>query len=143
MMISYNIWFLVINFINKTARELNLSNIQAVTSRAEDYAKENRENFDVAISRAVARLNVLNELCLPLFKKDGVFIAMKASKGDEEYLEAKNGIEILGAKLERKLKIELSFREASIEREIFIFKKIKATPTQYPRNYSQISKKPL
>lgn len=132
-----------INFINKTARELNLSNIQAVTSRAENYAKENRENFDVAISRAVARLNVLNELCLPLVKKDGVFIAMKASKGDEEYLEAKNGIEILGAKLERKLKIELSFREASIEREIFIFKKIKATPTQYPRNYSQISKKPL
>lgn len=132
-----------INFINETARELNLSNIQAVTSRAENYAKENRENFDVAISRAVARLNVLNELCLPLVKKDGVFIAMKASKGDEEYLEAKNGIEILGAKLDGNFKIELSFREASIEREIFIFKKIKATPTQYPRNYSQISKKPL
>ena len=68
---------------------------------------------------------------------------MKASKGDEEYFEAKKGIETLGAKLDKKLKIDLSFRGSSIEREIFAFKKIKNTPNQYPRNYSQISKKPL
>ncbi len=132
-----------INFINETAQKLGLTNIQATTSRAEDHAKDNREKYDVAISRAVARLNVLDELCLPLVKKGGIFIAMKSSKGDEEYAEAKKGIKELGAELENSFKMTLSFRDSSIEREIFMFRKTKETPTQYPRNYSQISKKPL
>ena len=132
-----------INFINETANDLGLTNINATVSRAEDFAKSNREKYDVAISRAVARLNILDELCLPLVKAGGLFVAMKASKGDEEYAEAKNGIEKLGAELDKSFKLSLSFRESFVEREIFIFKKIKATPVIYPRNYSQISKKPL
>ncbi len=132
-----------IDFINKTAKELSLSNITAISARAEDFAKTHRESFDVAISRAVARLNILDELCLPLVKIGGVFIAMKSSRGEIELSEAKVGIERLGAKLDTAEKDILSFDGISIERETYIFKKSSKTPAQYPRNYSQIAKKPL
>jgi 16S rRNA (guanine527-N7)-methyltransferase len=132
-----------INFINSTAKDLQLSNISAICSRAEDFAAKNRERFDISISRAVARLNILDELCIPLTKTGGRFIAMKSSKGEEEYFEAEKGILKLGAKLESKEIINLKLESLDIEREIFIFKKNTPTPPQYPRNYSQISKKPL
>ena len=132
-----------INFINETAKKLEITNIKAITSRAEDHAKAKRESYDLAISRAVARLNILSEICVPLVKKGGGFIAMKASKGDEEYNEAKKGLEILGCQIEDHLKVHLEYKLESVDREIFIFKKCKVTPTQYPRNYSQITKKPL
>ena len=132
-----------IDFINRTAKELSLKNIIAVSARAEDFAKNNREKFDVATSRAVARLNILDELCLPLVKIGGTFIAMKSSRGEIEYSEAKAGIEKLGAKLELVDKGTLRFSELEIERETYIFKKHRQTPVQYPRNYSQIAKKPL
>lgn len=132
-----------INFINSTAKELELDNIVAITARAEDFAKANREKFDVSTSRAVARLNILDELCLPLTKKDGLFIAMKSSRGEEEYNEAKNGISKLGANLLQISSITLNNDDESLDREIYVFKKCSATPVQYPRNYSQICKKPL
>lgn len=132
-----------IDFINKTAKELSLNNIQAVSARAEDFAKTNRERFDVATSRAVARLNILDELCLPLVKVGGLFIAMKSSRGEIELSEAKAGIERLGAKFDTVEKETLNFEGMSIERETYIFKKTRQTPPQYPRNYSQITKKPL
>lgn len=132
-----------IDFINQTADSLNLTNISGVSARAEDFAKENREKFDVAISRAVARLNILDELCIPLVKIGGKFIAMKSSRGEEEFTEANEGIQKLGAHLDSKHTITLNYSGEEIEREIFIFTKSKATPAQYPRNYSQISKKPL
>ena len=132
-----------IDFINCTAKELSLGNISAVSSRAEDFARLNREKFDVVTSRAVARLNILDELCIPLIKVDGIFIAMKSSRGEIELTEAKSGISKLGAELINVEKTDLQFDNLSIERETYIFKKIKNTPTQYPRNYSQISKKPL
>ena len=132
-----------IDFINRTAKELALTNIIAVSSRAEDFAKQNRERFDVATSRAVARLNILDELCLPLVKTGGLFIAMKSSRGEIELSEAKAGIEKLGGRLDTVIKETLSFEDATIERETYIFNKVRPTPTQYPRNYSQIAKKPL
>ena len=132
-----------IGFITSTACALGLDNISGISMRAEDFAKENREKFDVSVSRAVARLNILDELCLPLTKVGGLFIAMKSSKGEEEYAEAKNGIYKLGAKPERQKKESLMLEELAIEREIYVFKKSSPTPIQYPRNYSQIAKKPL
>lgn len=132
-----------IDFINRTVEELSLKNIIAISSRAEDFAKENRERFDVATSRAVARLNVLDELCLPLVKVGGIFIAMKSSRGEIELEEAKAGIKKLGGELESVNKSQLTLDEASIERETYIFKKVAKTPQQHPRNYSQIAKKPL
>ena len=132
-----------IDFINRTAKELSLDNIVAISARAEDFAKNNREKFDVATSRAVARLNILDELCLPLVKVGGLFIAMKSSRGEIEYSEAKTGIDKLGSRLELVEKGALSFKEMTIERETYIFKKVRQTPNQYPRNYSQIVKRPL
>jgi len=132
-----------IDFINRTAKELSLSNIVAISSRAEDFAKSNRERFDVVTSRAVARLNILDELCVPLIKVGGLFIAMKSSRGETELEEARSGIQKLGASLTSTDKAHLTFDGATIERETYIFKKTQGTPSQYPRNYSQIVKKPL
>ncbi len=132
-----------IDFINKTAKELSLDNITAISSRAEDFAKINRERFDIVTSRAVARLNILDELCIPLIKVGGIFIAMKSSRGEIELEEARIGIKKLGAEIESVHKEALTFEGSSIERETYLFRKTSTTPAQYPRNYSQISKKPL
>lgn len=132
-----------ISFIKSTAELLNLKNITPVAARAEEYVSHSRESYDVAISRAVARLNILDELCIPFVKKNGLFIAMKAPRGDEEYTEAKNGLSKLGCELVTKENLELRFRDSEISREIYVFSKKSPTPSQYPRNFSQISKKPL
>ncbi len=132
-----------VKFIKKTADDLLLKNVYPISARAEDFVKQNREKFDVAVSRAVARLNVLDELCLPFVKTGGTFVAMKSSRGYEEYEEAATGINILGGSLKLHDCIELSYNESSIEREIYVFEKMRPTPFQYPRNYSQISRKPL
>ncbi len=132
-----------VRFIAEACNKLSILNVSPISGRAEDYAKQARESFDVATSRAVARLNILDELCLPFVKVGGQFIAMKSSRGDEEYAEASDGIIKLGAKLSKKEQKKLSFAGKSIDREIFILAKESKTPAQYPRNYSQISKRPL
>ncbi|MBQ8409041.1 MAG: 16S rRNA (guanine(527)-N(7))-methyltransferase RsmG [Clostridia bacterium] len=132
-----------INFVKHAAEKLDLKNIKAVCARAEDFAVDNRESFDVAVSRAVARLNVLVEITLPLVKTGGCLIAMKSNKGKEEFEEAEQGIFTLGGSLERVKEETLSFNDASITRETYIFKKVRKTPAQYPRKYAQILKKPL
>ena len=132
-----------INFVNSTASALNLKNISATCIRAEDFAKANQESFDVCTSRAVARLNILSELCIPFIKIGGSFVAMKSDKGSEEYIEAAKGIKTLGCELTSMQESTLSLEESSISREIYVFHKVSKTPTAYPRNYSQITKKPL
>ena len=132
-----------IAFIKSASDELALTNVTPVSARAEEHVIKTRESFDVAISRAVARLNILDELCIPFVKKDGLFVAMKASRGEEEYAEAKSGIEKLGCELKLKEEISLCFYDENIDREIYVFKKTRSTPIQYPRNFSQISKKPI
>lgn len=132
-----------IDFVNLAAAHLNLNNISAECGRAESLVNVSRETFDVCVSRAVARLNVLSELCIPFVKQNGIFIAMKSSKGNEEYDEAKQGISKLGCKLESIESFALSQGELVIDREVYVFKKESQTPLTYPRNYSQICKKPL
>ena len=86
-------------FLNEVIKELELKNITTVHSRIEDFAKENREKFDLVTSRAVSRLNLLDELCIPLVKENGYFIPMKANiEGEIE--EAESGIKKLGAQKE-------------------------------------------
>ena len=128
------------NFLNEVIKELDLKNIKVVNERSEDFAKENRERFDIACARAVANLSILSELCLPLVKVDGVFLAMKGSKAEEEHLEAAKAIETLGAELVRKYEHDIS---GAGERVNLLYKKIKNTPAKYPRNYSQIKNKPI
>ena len=132
-----------IKFIDDVCKKLSIENIYPVADRAEDFVKQARESFDVATSRAVARLNILDELCLPFVKIGGKFISMKSSKGEVELAEAQNGILKLGAKQVNKMSKTLSFNNNIIEREIYIFSKEMSTPAQYPRNYSQIIKRPL
>ena len=115
-----------IKFLNDLILELGLKNVIALHERAEDYAKIKREFFDVTTARAVARLNILSELCLPLTKVGGYFIAMKGQGGNEEIKEAFKGIEILGGHVEKVISLELP--DSAGARDIIIIKKIKERP---------------
>ncbi len=130
-----------IKFLNDLILELGLKNVIALHERAEDYAKIKREFFDVTTARAVARLNILSELCLPLTKVGGYFIAMKGQGGNEEIKEAFKGIEILGGHVEKVISLELP--DSAGARDIIIIKKIKETPQKYPRAFAKIKERPL
>ena len=124
-----------VNYLNEIIKELNLKDIEAIHTRAEDYAKRNREKFDIVTARAVANLKMLSELCIPMVKVNGLFIAMKANI--EEEIE--NSTEIL-KKLDSKIeKIETFYLpiENSI-RNIILIQKQKSTNTLYPRRIEKI-----
>lgn len=130
-----------IKFLNELTGKLGLNNVTALHRRAEDYVKEVGACFDVVTARAVARLNVLAELCLPLVKTGGTFIAMKGSSGSEELEEAKKGISILGGKIVDVIDIVLPDEEE--KRQLIIIYKEKDTPKKYPRSFSKIKERPL
>lgn len=135
-----------INYINETAQILELENIVAVTARAEELAHDcnYRERYDIACARAVARLNVLSELCMPYIKVGGSFIAMKANFKDE-LEEARNAIHKLGGTLISADSFDLvsDINGENNPRSIISVCKSSPCPTNYPRNNSQIQKKPL
>ena len=129
-------------YINETARKMGISNITASAGRAEEFGMgELRGKFDASCARAVARLNLLLELCIPLLKKDGLFFSMKGPSFDEEIAEAKNALNVMGAKIEDV--ISYSLPEGDASRKIIVIRKIRDTLPQYPRAYAKISKKPL
>ena len=130
-----------ISFLNDVINNLELNNITAVHSRVEDFAKDNRETFDIATSRAVASLNVLVEYLLPLIKVNGICICMKGPNIQEEIDNAKNAIELLGGKIETVEEITLP--DSDITRNIIIIKKIKETPKKYPRKAGTAVKEPI
>lgn len=133
-----------LKFVSQMANMLSLK-VTTLPARAEETGRktEYRESFDVCVARAVARLNVLSELCIPLVKKGGLFISCKAAIGAEEYDEAKAGTEVLGAKTKNIAEQALYTAQEEQKRSIFIFEKISATPEKYPRQYAKITKKPL
>lgn len=134
------------DFIKKAAAELSISNISVLTARAEDLAvkPEFREGFDVVCARAVSRLNVLAELCIPFVKKDGYFLAMKGASGEKEYKEAASGIKLLGGELVSLSEKTLYVSPSETQKRTFILiKKSHDTPALYPRSYAKITKKPL
>jgi len=132
-----------INFINGAAQKLSINNITAIVSRADYFAKDHREGFDYATSRAVARLNILCELCLPLVKVGGSFLPLKASKAQEEIDEAQDAIKLLGGEIKKAYFYELAFCGETLERCIAEIAKTSRSLDKYPRMYSQILKKPL
>lgn len=133
-----------VDFSTNFANNNYISNFSSISVRAEDLAKtDKRESFDTVTARAVARLNILCELCLPFVKVGGYFLAMKGAKGEEELEEAKNGIEMLGGKLERLDKKELILPDEKQMRTLILIKKVRKTPEKYPRAYSKIVKSPL
>ncbi len=128
-------------FLNELIKKLGLDNVKALHARAEEFAQTKRGTFDVVTGRAVARLNILTELCLPLVKIGGKFIAMKGISGDEELEEAKKAISLLGGKVIGVNK--LSLPDNNGEREIIIIEKVKESPNKYPRSFNLIKNKPL
>ncbi len=132
-----------INFLNEVINTLSLESIKVYHGRAEDYAKypEFRETFDLAVSRAVANLSTLTEYCLPFVKTDGIFISYKSDKLVDELTAAKNGIQLLGGKIENQ--IEFILPGSDHYRNLLIIKKIKNTPNKYPRRAGLPSKEPL
>lgn len=132
-----------LNYVAETAKKANINNLQTLCGRAEELSvlPENREKFDIAVARGVARLNVLCEWCMPFVKNGGYFVAMKGEKGREEADEAMKAINILGGELVDIIDIKIP--EFEYLHTFVIIKKTKSTPKNYPRRNSQIQKKPL
>lgn len=131
-----------INFLNQLAKNLDLNNCDFVHMRAEDAGKsaDYREKFDLVVARAVARLNVLSEFCLPLTKIDGEFLAMKSENAFDEVKEAQKAVKVLGGEIKETKEFTLS--DAG-KRVIVEIKKNTATPNKYPRKAGTPSKKPI
>lgn len=127
-------------FLNSLIEKLKLENIVAVHARAEEYAKENKEKYDIVTSRAVANLNMLSELCIPFVKIGGYFIPMKADV-KEELNASKKAIETLGGVIKDIIIFELPYDKGT-RTLIKIEKKVK-TNVKFPRKFSEIKKKPL
>ena len=134
-----------ITYVNETAALLGLSNVNAVTMRAEDAARlsEYRECFDYATARAVAEMRVLCELCLPFVKVGGSMLAMKGKNAEFEFSGAKKAISILGGEGAKCESVTLKGSDEDFTHPIITVKKKAKTPATYPRHYAQISKKPL
>ena len=129
-------------FLNHLAAELGLQDVSFVHDRAESYGKgAYRESYDIVTARAVARLTVLSELCLPLVKKGGQFIALKSSKGEEELQEANFAINILGGNVKETFSFELP--EDAGERQMIVIDKRRQTSKKYPRKPGTPNKSPL
>ena len=132
-----------INFLNEVINELKLENINTIHSRIEEYAKNKkyREKFDIATSRAVANLTTLSEYLLPMVKINGIAICMKGSEIEDELLKSKKSINILGGKISNIDSFMLA--KTDNKRKIVLIKKIKETPSKYPRKPGMPSKEPL
>ena len=128
-------------FLQNVCNNLNIS-AQTLHSRAEEASKkdEYREKYDFAISRAVAQLNLLSELCLPYVKKGGCFVAMKGPDVWEELKNAENAIKVLGGKIKEVKEFNLSDNSG---RTLIVIEKIKNTPEKYPRHGNKLKSSPL
>lgn len=132
-----------VRFLNSVIKETGLTGIDAIHGRAEDFGqnKEYREHYDIAIARAVSSLPVLCEYTMPFVRIGGYFIAMKGSNVEDEISEGRNAVTILGGEIEDVKTFKLPFE--SIERNIILVKKLRHTPTKYPRKSGKPSKSPI
>ena len=132
-------------YVEMAARELKLENVTVLTARAEDMGQNPlyRESFDIVTARAVANMRVLAELCIPLCKIGGSFIAMKGKNAESELAEARRAIPTLNGKLQETENITLTSPDEELSHPLIVIKKIAKCPTAYPRPYAKILKKPL
>nr|WP_325229526.1 16S rRNA (guanine(527)-N(7))-methyltransferase RsmG [uncultured Oscillibacter sp.] len=130
-----------VDFLREVCGELGLEDVDCVHGRAEEFAQQHRETFDLAVSRAVAALPVLAELCLPLVKTGGQFLAMKSVDSNEELNASGRAAGVLGGRLEKPLDYVIS--GTNIPRRLVILTKIEETPKKYPRTFAKIKKNPL
>lgn len=132
-----------LNFLQAVVSRLDIDGVKLIHSRAEDAGREIRlrEQYHIAVSRAVARLNVLSEYCLPLVAVGGHFIAMKGAKFHEEVDEAKRAVKVLGGEIAAVKEVKLPGLDDA--RAVIYINKIRETPVQYPRRSGLPEKKPL
>lgn len=130
-----------VDWLKETCDALGLSRVACVHARAEEFAAEKRESFDLVTSRAVANLQILAELCLPLVKVGGQFLAMKSIDSEDEIDSAKTAIKTLGGKI---AKVEdYTIPTSDVVHRLVIIEKVAPTPTRYPRAFAKIKKSPL
>lgn len=132
-----------VNFLNEVIYGLELTDITAIHSRAEDGARNPhyREVFDLCVSRAVANLSILSEYCLPFVKKSGYFVSYKSSQIQEELEQAERAVNVLGGRLESVQSVTIP--ESDIIRQLVCIRKIKNTPKAYPRKAGTAAKQPI
>jgi len=132
-----------ITFLENLCEKLKLENVQLYHDRAETFGQNpsHREQYDVVTARAVARMSVLSEFCLPLVKVGGTFLALKGASGIEELNEGKKAIQLLGGQVAKSYQFKLP--EENSDRTIFVINKVKATPKKYPRKPGVPLKTPL
>ena len=130
-------------FLRHLADELGLQDVTCVHARAEEAARkpEHRDQYDLVSARAVARLNVLNEFCLPFTRQGGIFAAMKGSNMEEELSEAARSMKVLNAKLVGNHALKLPVEQS--ERHIVLLEKTGSTPKAYPRKPGTPLKSPI
>ncbi|WP_346940508.1 16S rRNA (guanine(527)-N(7))-methyltransferase RsmG [uncultured Clostridium sp.] len=132
-----------INFLNEVIDKLELKDIKTIHGRAEDFAQktEYREEFDLAVSRAVANLTVLLELCLPYVKVGGYFIALKGPAIEDEIKDSKVALKVLGGAIEEILEVNIA--GSDLKHNLLVIKKVKDTPKKYPRKAGTVNKSPI
>lgn len=130
-----------ITFLQGVCDDLGLDDVACVHGRAEEFAPAHRESFDLVTSRAVADLQLLSELCLPLVKPGGAFLAMKSVECGPELERAAHAIELLGGRVERTADYQIPGTE--VTHRLVIIKKVAQTPKKYPRAFAKIKKNPL
>ncbi len=130
-----------IDFLREVCDEMAPSHVTCIHARAEDFAAKHREAYDIAVSRAVAQLNVLCELTLPLVKVGGRFIAMKSVSSDEEIHAAHSAVAQLGGELAEVR--DYTVPQTDVRHRAVIIEKVHPTPPQFPRSFARIKKSPL
>ena len=130
-----------INFLKTVTEALGIENVTLEHSRAEDGARRMREKYDTVVSRAVANMTVLSELCLPFLKVGGYFLALKGPLAEQELKDAQRAIHILGGEVEAVFEAKIPFTDLS--HKIIIVKKVRHTPMQFPRKAGIATKNPI
>ena len=130
-----------VRFLETVCAQLGLTGVACVHGRAEEFAADRRESFDIVTSRAVAALPVLCELCLPLVKVGGCFLAMKSVDSDAELDSAKLALDLLGGQVESLRDYQIP--GTNVYHRLVIIKKFRKTPEKYPRAFAKIKKNPL
>ena len=130
-----------IDFLKEVCADLGLNDINCVHGRAEEFAAAHRESYDIVTSRAVANLQMLCELCLPLVKEGGYFLSMKAVDSDQELKLAYTAIKTLGGQVEQVK--DYTIPGTNVVHRLIFIKKVGPTPTKYPRAFAKIKKAPL
>ena len=130
-----------VEFLKEVCGDLGLADVECVHARAEEFAADRRESFDLVPSRAVAALPLLCELCLPLVNVGGSFISMKSVDAGAELDSARRAIEVLGGTVDRVVDYDIPGTE--IRHRAIVIKKARETPKKYPRAFAKIKKNPL